>query len=150
MTTSAALSRRGFLALLGIGVLTACNSELAISPQQDTRLLKVIHEKQELVEQANTLIRTKPKYIGALTVVVTQNLVQISALEAHLPTPEPSQSAIQINEIDISALAKKCLTLSKQHLKLACQISDSELSRTLAQIAASETQHQMLLNESAS
>ena len=138
------------MALLGIGALTACNSELAISPQQDIKLLKVIHEKQELVEQANALMRTKPDYVAALTVVVTQNLTQISALEAHLPTPEPSQSAIQINEIDISALARKCLTHSNQHLKLACQVSDSELSRTLAQIAASETQHQMLLNESAS
>jgi len=150
VTTSAALSRRGFLALLGISALTACNSDLAISPQQDTRLLKVIHEKQELVEQANALIRTKPEYVGALTVLVTQNLAQISALEAHLPTPEPSQSAIQINEIDISGLARKCLTLSNQHLKLACQVSDSELSRTLAQIAASEMQHQMLLNDSSS
>ena len=136
--------------MLGISALTACNSDLAISPQQDTRLLKVIHEKQELVEQANALIRTKPEYVGALTVLVTQNLAQISALEAHLPTPEPSQSAIQINEIDISGLARKCLNLSNQHLKLACQVSDSELSRTLAQIAASEMQHQMLLNDSSS
>ena len=145
---SSALNRRTFL--IGIGsvatLLTACGSKL--SPEVDrtaSEIQEIISAKEVLISDATNLMKTDATLNTPLQVVIDQNRLHIEALSQY-STMSSSPSVAEPREVDLPALASRCAVFSTNNVGLACTLTDSELSRTIALIAASEMQHHALLS----
>ena len=144
---SSALDRRTFLIGIGSAVtlVSACGSKS--SPEVDrtaTEIQKVISSKEVLISDATNLMKTDATLTAPLQVVIDQNRLHIEALSQY-STMSSSPSVAEPREVDLPALASRCAVFSTNNVGLACALSDSELSRTIALIAASEIQHHALL-----
>jgi hypothetical protein len=145
---SSALNRRTFL--IGIGsvamLLTACGSKL--SPEVDrtaSEIQEIISAKEVLISDATNLMKTDATLTAPLQVVIDQSRLHIEALSQY-STIRSSPSVAEPREVNLPALASRCAVFSTNNVGLACTLTDSELSRTIALIAASEMQHHALLS----
>lgn len=146
-----AINRRTFLVGLGSAtvMLSACGSlsgKVDVDPVS-SEISRIIQDKLELVSDAKLLTSTDSKLVQPLQVVIDQNLVHIDALNNFAPsTPSASPTDGKGRTVDLPALSTRCEVFSANNINLACSVSDAELSRRLALIAASEMQHHVLLS----
>lgn len=148
LAISSILNRRTFL--IGIGsvatLLSACGSKS--SPEVDrtaSEIQKIISSKETLISDAANLIKTDATLTAPLQVVIDQSRVHIEALSQY-STISSSPTVTEQREVDLPALASRCAVFSTNNIGLACAVTDSEISRTIALIAASEMQHHALLS----
>lgn len=147
-TLALVLSRRTFLVGIGSAVtlVSACGSKS--SPDVDGiagEIQKIISSKEVLISDATNLIKSDAKLAAPLQVVIDQSRQHIEALSQY-STFSASPSATEPREVNLPALASRCAVFSTNNVGLACALTDSELSRTVALIAASEMQHHALLS----
>ncbi len=145
---SSLLDRRTFL--IGIGsavtVVSACGSKSSSAVDQTAEeIQKIVSSKETLISDATTLMKAEAQLTAPMQVVIDQNLLHIAALSQYL-TLSSSPSATETRVVDLPTLTSRCAVFSTNNLGLACAITDPELSRTVALIAASEMQHHVLLS----
>ena len=145
---SSVLNRRTFLIGIGsaITLLSACGSKS--SPEVDrtaTEIHKMISSKEALISDATNLMKADATLTAPLQVVVDQSRLHIEALSQYSAISS-SPSVTEPREVDLPVLASRCAVFSTNNVGLACALTDSELSRTIALIAASEMQHHALLS----
>jgi hypothetical protein len=138
------VQRRTFLALVGIGLVTACTTTKSAAPLESD-IAQVIADKQMLIADATNIMATSPEFTSELQAVIAQNQSQIAVLGNFVATATPAPSNQPNAAVDLAAVASRCAVFSNNHLVVACRSSDAEISRVLAQIAASEMQHHALL-----
>jgi hypothetical protein len=90
-------------------------------------------------------MKTDATLTAPLQVVIDQSRLHIEALSQY-STIRSSPSVAEPREVNLPALASRCAVFSTNNVGLACTLTDSELSRTIALIAASEMQHHALLS----
>ena len=145
---SSVLNRRTFLIGIGSAVtlVSACGSKSSpeVNPTAG-EIQKIVLSKEALISDATNLMKTDATLTAPLQVVIDQNRLHIEALSQY-SSISSSPSVTEPREVDLPALASRCAVFSTNNVGLACALTDPELSRTVALIAASEMQHHALLS----